>query len=349
MDQLVFISSVAAFVFLSIAWGFKSLPKEKWQIMAVLPKKKKEQGKWQGLNLTYYGVLCANAYAFAVFIFMVLSASANVPLLSLSVLIISLLIVCLPASKLVAQVVEKKKGTLTVGGAVFVGTLISPVLVFLVNQTLGKAGGYEIGVLSFLSSISIAYAFGEGLGRLACVSFGCCYGKPLDQCSPFLQKLFSRFYLIFFGETKKISYASDLEGQRVIPIQIITAILYSGCGLIGTWLYLNGGYFSALILTMTTTQLWRFVSEFFRADFRGSLKITPYQIMSLITVVYAVGVGLLLPGAQELPALENAYSNLWNPWIVLLIQTVWAATFFHTGRSMVTGSELSFHVVKDKI
>ncbi|THB77901.1 MAG: prolipoprotein diacylglyceryl transferase [Desulfobacteraceae bacterium] len=349
MDQILFIGTLALIIFFAIWWGFRSLPKEHWQFMAVLPRQKTAHGKWKGLNLTYYGLLCANAYTFAVIIFFILATSVYMPMKGLCVIIITLLAVCLPASKLVARAVEKKQGTLTVGGAVFVGTLVAPWLVTLVNNTMGKTLSFHINVTVLLSCICIAYAFGEGLGRLACVSFGCCYGKPLNQCSPFTQSLFSKFYMIFSGSTKKISYASGFQDQKVLPIQIITAVVYSLCGLVCTALFLNQFFITALLISLFVTQAWRFFSEFLRADFRGSFKITPYQIMSALTIFYAAGVVVLFPAGSETPDLSTGLNALWNPWIILMIQSIWVASFIHTGRSVVTDAEISFGVVKHKI
>jgi len=349
MDQLVFLSILAVSILITIIWGFKTLPKEKWQIMAVLPKEKSLHGKWEGLNLTYYGLLCANAYTFAVIIFFILGASAKIPLSELCLLILAMLGLCMPASKIMARIVEKKKGTLTVGGAVFIGILISPWLVYLTNLTLGRAFRFDINATVFLSALCVAYAYGEGLGRLACISFGCCYGKPLHQCSPFVQRLFSGFYLVFSGKTKKIAYASGLEGEKVIPVQIMTAGLYSATALFGTWLFLNGYYAAAFLETLIVTQVWRFVSEFFRADFRGSLKITPYQLMALGGIAYSLIVVLMFPAPEDQPGLHLGLNALWNPWMIFLIESVWLAAFVHTGRSVVTGAEISFHVHEGKI
>ncbi len=349
MDQLVFLSILAVSILITIIWGFKTLPKEKWQIMAVLPKEKSLHGKWEGLNLTYYGLLCANAYTFAVIIFFILGASAGIPLSELCLLILATLGLCMPASKIMARMVEKKKGTLTVGGAVFIGILISPWLVYLTNLTLGRAFRFDVNVTVFLSALCVAYAYGEGLGRLACISFGCCYGKPLHQCSPFVQRLFSGFYLVFSGRTKKIAYASGLEGEKVIPVQIMTAGLYSVAALVGTWLFLNGYYAAAFLETLIVTQVWRFVSEFFRADFRGGLKITPYQLMALGGIAYSLIVVLMFPAPEGLPGLRLGLHALWNPWMIFLIESIWVAAFVHTGRSVVTGAEISFHVNESNI
>ncbi|MDA8133144.1 MAG: prolipoprotein diacylglyceryl transferase [Desulfobacteraceae bacterium] len=349
MDQFIFLSVLAVSILITILWGFKTLPKEKWQIMAVLPKEKSLHGKWEGLNLTYYGLLCANAYTFAVIIFFILGASAGIPLSELGLLILAMLGLCMPASKIMARLVEKKKGTLTVGGAVFIGILAGPWLVYLTNLTLGRAFGFDVNVTVFLSALCVAYAYGEGLGRLACISFGCCYGKPLHQCSPFVQKLFSGFYLVFSGKTKKIAYASGLEGEKVIPVQIMTASLYSMAALFGTWLFLNGYYGAAFLETLIVTQVWRFVSEFFRADFRGGLKITPYQLMALGGIAYSLIVVLMFPAPENLPGLRPGLHALWNPWMIFLIESIWVAAFVHTGRSVVTGAEISFHVHEGKI
>ncbi len=349
MDQFVFLSILAVSILITIIWGFKTLPKEKWQIMAVLPREKSLHGKWEGLNLTYYGLLCANAYTFAVIIFFILGASAKIPLSELCLLILAILGLCMPASKIMARIVEKKKGTLTVGGAVFIGILISPWLVYLTNLTLGRAFQFDVNATVFLSALCVAYAYGEGLGRLACISFGCCYGKPLHHCSPFVQSVFSGFYLVFSGRTKKIAYASGLEGEKVLPVQIMTAALYSVAALFGTWLFLNGYYGAAFLETLIVTQVWRFVSEFFRADFRGGLKITPYQLMALGGTAYALAIVFLSPASVGLPILQTGLNALWNPWMIFLIESVWVVAFVYTGRSVVTGAEISFHVHENKI
>lgn len=349
MDQLLFISVIAILIFIAIFWGFKTLPREKWQIMAVLPRGKNLHGKWNGLNLTYYGLLSANAYTFATIMFFILGASADIPISSLCILILAILGVCMPASKIIARIVEKKSGTLTVGGAVFTGILITPWLVHLANLTLGRLYEFNINATIFISAVCVSYAYGEGLGRLACISFGCCYGKPLNQCSSLVQRLFSSFNLVFSGKTKKIAYASDLEGEKVIPVQIITAILYSVAGLLGTCLFLNGYFVSALMESLLVTQIWRFVSEFFRADFRGTLKITPYQLMSLGAVIYALGVVFLFPAPEAFPRLQYGLDALWNPWMFFLIEFIWLMAFLHTGRSSVTGAQVSFHVNESKI
>jgi hypothetical protein len=81
--------------------------------------------------------------------------------------------------------------------------IINSNLVVLMNHTLGAWLGYPISPMGVMAAAAIAYAFGEGLGRLACISFGCCYGRPLHQCHPMVQPFLSRFCLTFTGHTKK--------------------------------------------------------------------------------------------------------------------------------------------------
>lgn len=49
------------------------------------------------------------------------------------------------------------------------------------------------------------------------------------------------------------------------------------------------------------------------------------------------------------PDLAAGLSALWDPGVLLALQVLWAVVFLHTGRSVVTGSELRFHVHGDRI
>ncbi|MBI9091942.1 MAG: prolipoprotein diacylglyceryl transferase [Desulfobacterium sp.] len=349
MTDLFFVLALALFMALALAWGYRTLPGENWQMLAALPLQKCDNGQWKGLNLTWYGFLSATAYTFGVGILIILAGATGIRLSSLVVLTLLLLAVTIPASKIIARLVEKKPGTLTVGGAVFVGVVSAPWLIVLVNMTLGKANGFSLPVPVMLAAISIAYTFGEALGRLACISFGCCYGPPLAQCSPFTQRIFAGFNLIFYGKTKKAAYADGLDEKKLLPIQMITAVIYTISGLIGTWLFLKGAFGAAFMATLWVTQVWRVISEFFRADFRGSMNFSMYQIMALGAIVYS---SLILPvfsSATGMPDLNLGLGALWDPGIILFLELVWIAAFLHSGKSAVTDSRILFNVVRDKI
>ena len=204
-----------------------------------MPSTKTEQGEWRGINFTWYGLLTANAYLVAVAVLLVLMGAVGVPPVGTAILAAAMLCCCVPASRLVARIVEKKAHTFTVGGAVFVGILITPFVITAINRTAGELLAFHIPVMSAYAAIAIAYAFGEGLGRMACISFGCCYGKPLSTSSGLLKRMFAGRGFVFFGSTKKIAYAGGLEATEVIPIQAVTAVLYTGCGLIAAGMYLS--------------------------------------------------------------------------------------------------------------
>ena len=249
-----------------------------------------------------------------------------------------------------ALIVEKISSVFSVGGAAFIGILLAPWTVWFSNATLGRFLGSEIPVLPVLAAISVGYAIGEGLGRLACISFGCCYGKPLHASHPLLRKLFARWHFVFHGETKKIAYAGNLAGEKVVPIQGVTAILYTGVGLVGTLLFLHNAYITALLLTLATTQIWRAFSETLRADWRGEGRFSIYQMLAVFSVLYTAVVLNFLP-TQALPSasLLHGLETLWHPGMVLFLLGLWAVTFLYYGRSLVTGSRLSLYVCHDRI
>ena len=350
MIVTVTLLSTVILLILYFWWGFTVLPGEKWQIVASAPLSKIEYGKWKGINFTWYGLLTANAYLVAVAVLLVLLGAVGIPPLGTAILAAAILCCCVPASRLVARIVEKKKHTFTVGGAVFVGILITPPVIALINSTAGEILAFHIPIIPACAAISIAYAFGEGLGRMACISFGCCYGKPLAESSGLLRRLFAGRGFIFFGSTKKIAYAGGLEATEVIPIQAITAVFYAICGLAATALFLSSHHTGAFLLATIATQGWRSFSETMRADYRGEGRISAYQIMGLIGIAYAVAVAYFAtPDLSGQPDLAAGLNSLWNPALLLFLQGIWLVIFFYTGRSTVTGATLSFHVHHDRI
>lgn len=346
-SNLMFVASLALLCAAMLAIGCKFLPLERWQVLAAVPVQLQNDGQWQGVNFTYYGFLTANAYVMAMIMLVVLLQSIGVALGTLLTLACALLCACVPASRIVATIVEGKAHTFTVGGAVFVGIIIAPWLIIVINML---AGADNLPTLPTLAALGVAYAIGEGLGRLACISFGCCYGKPIHQCGRLGQLIFSRFNFIFYGKTKKISYASGLMGQPVVPIQALTAMLYVLAALIGTMLFLSGDYRSAFLLTALITQGWRIYSETLRADYRGDHSFSAYQWMGVVGMVYVILVSTLLSSEFSIsPQVATGVQALWNPTVILSVQGVWLLLFWYTGKSSVTGSRLSFYVHNGKI
>jgi hypothetical protein len=345
MANELFVGTCGLLTFLLFRWAFRHLTGEKWQFLAAIPMAKTADAGWQGLNLTYYGVFNATAYTLACTLLIVLTAAIGIPVSYTLALLVLILGGCMPGSRLIARLVEKKPHTFSIGGAFFMGLLLTPAIVILSRPLAARLIHTTVNPLALLAAVSIAYCWGEGIGRLACISFGCCYGKPLRDLHPRLRSIFSRWHFTFFGNTRKIAYAHHLEGVQVVPIQGITAILYSATALIGIYAFLNHAYRTALLLTLIVSQLWRFVSEFMRADYRGAGRISAYQIMSLLAVLAAIGLACLpSPSPAATSSILMGLAALWHPAMLLFLQMLWIAAFLYTGRSQVTGATIRFHV-----
>ena len=330
-------------------WAFRSLPQERWQIFAAIPREKRVDGTWTGLNLTYYGAFTATGVSVAVTLFIGLAGAMRIPLSLIGLLAVLLLCLCVPAARRIAEAVEAKPYTFTIGGASFVGLLVMPWLIVLMNATVGRTLGQELPVMGTLAALSIAYAVGEGIGRLACISFGCCYGKPVQASPAWLRGLFRHRHFIFTGGLKKAAYEGVLESVPVIPIQAVTATLSVAAGLVGLALFVQGRMAAAFLETAIVTQIWRAVSELFRADHRGQGTVSAYQIMAILGACYAGLVALALPAPPAVrPSLLTGLQLLWSPAVILGIQALWLFIFLYTGRSYVTGSTIALSVLRDR-
>jgi hypothetical protein len=350
-----FLLSLVAPLGLLFFWSFHHLQKERWQFIGALPAAKLEDGSWKGTPITFYGLFNALAYVFATGLFCVLLGAAGGSLTSVLLAVVVVLGICVPASKRVAFWVEGKKHTFSVGGAFFIGIIAGPWILLLLQKVLDHHLGVPLPAMAAMAAVAIAYAFGEGIGRLACISFGCCYGKPLSALPSWLAGVLSRGHLIFTfsGKTKKIAYADGLDQHQIVPVQGITAILYCTAGTLATHFFLEGRYPAAFMATILITQVWRFFSEFLRTDYRGHNRISAYQIMAIIGAVYAVLVAVLIDwpshGYPMQPDILKGLTLLWNPLVLLILQGLGVMIFLFTGRSQVTGAVIRFHVHEDRI
>lgn len=349
MIDVMFVAGLAAVLFGALAWGIRTLPAERWQMIAAVPLAKSRNGEWRGLNLTYYGFFSATASAFGVALAIVLLSSVGTPMLAAAAVLATMLLICVPASKLIARVIEGKRNTFTIAGAAFLGAIILPPALLLAQQALAKWFGIRIYVLPMLAATAIVYALSEAIGRMACLSFGCCYGKPLREASPRLARLFARFPLVFHGETKKVAYASGLAEEPLIPVQTITAIVFTTSGLAGLGLFLVGHSRLAAIIPVLATWGWRAASESLRADYRGESRISAYRAMAIIAMIYLTLLLSVLPNDGPLPNLAAGLAQVTSAGVIVMLQALWVALFLYYGRSRVTGSVVSFHVVAGRV
>lgn len=329
------------------AWSFRHLPRERWQVLAAVPVKERGHGRFRALNLTWYGVFNATGVVLGAALLALLLGAVGANGVSVLLLGGAVFGAGFSGSRWVARWVEGKKHTASIGAGVFCSVLAVPlVLAALEAVGLGTPG---VTPLVALAAISVAYCLGEGVGRLACLSFGCCYGRPVGDLPLVERRVFGAFPLIFRGASKKIAYASGLGGVEVVPIQALSAVVLSALALAGMWAFLRGWVASALVLSLGLSQLWRLYSERLRTDHRGGGRLTAYQWMALALVPAALAAGLWLGDGVLSPNPAAGLALLAAPWTWLALELLGLLVFVLTGLSSVTGSLLSLRVYRSRI
>lgn len=333
---------------LAYLWLFRVLPQERWQFLATLPWRKHQEGDWHGLNLTLYGLFTALATCISCATFLLLAASTGTyASIALGAMLV-ILAVCLPAAKLLATRIEKNPHGFTVGGASFVGILLAPWLLGACNLVAAHVGLAPIPIISLLAAMSIAYVLGEGIGRLGCLSFGCCYGKPVCESPAWMQYCCSLSDHRYFGKTRKIAFAGNMEGVRVVPVQAATCVMYTLLAAMGTSMFFHQQHAWALLVSLLGSQAWRLLSEQWRADFRGHHRyFSPYQWMTLASSLYVIVTVLLLPDETRVANVANGLTTLWQPVVILALQAITLAVFLYAGTSTITTSRIYFSLVPD--
>ena len=351
MNNTVFVVVLGLLLKPFLWWASTVLPRERWQILAAVPTRKAQaDGCWHGTNMTFYGVLLATGGLGGVVTFFFLLATVGVPLKVTMALIATVLFGSTLAAKAFARLVERKRNTLTVAGAAITGLIAMPLVVILYNGLTPRFEAAPLALMPVMAALAVAYLFGEGIGRLACISFGCCYGRPVSELGPWGQRIFSRIATTFEGRTKKISYASGLDNVKVVPIQAITSYCSVSVGLVAMYCYLEGYFTGAFLVASLFAFGWRIVSERFRADFRGTATFTLYQQMAVAAMVFSLLFAVAANSPMETKAdLGAGFAALWQPMPILFFQGVWLALFLYTGLSKVTGATLAFHVRQERL
>jgi len=207
-----------------------------------------------------------------------------------------------------------------------------------------------IAVRPIAAAVGVGYSPGEGLGRLACLSFGCCYGKPVRACRPGLRRAFARFHVIFDGPTKKAAYASGYGNRPLVSIQGITSIVLVTLALAGMELFLRGRYGATVVLSLGGTQVWRALSELLRADHRGGGRRSACPCMALAGAAGAASLALVPHrGATPAPDLGRAFRSLWDPLLLLGVQGLWLAVLVFMGRSDVTTAQVRYDIRRERV
>lgn len=337
--NIYFITSLFFSVFLLIIiWGLKNLSRDEFQFFCAIPYKKIEENTYEGTNITFYGIISALSCSASVFLFLVLIKFIDFPLKLAYFILITIFLTGLYASRTLAYIIEKRKDTLTIGGATFVSGIISVPLIYFFIKSFNINETYFLPVLTALTT---SYTFGEGLGRLACISFGCCYGKPAERY-PKLPKILK---IKFFSETKKAVYDSNYKNLELINIQGIVVCLFTILAILSVILIMLEKFKIALLISFTMPAIVRFFSEFFRDDNRGiNYKLSTYQFFSLILVIYSL---IFLYIFKPLETKIYIKSTIFFSNTELIILTaLFFTTLIHSGVSKVTASKISFNLKK---
>lgn len=330
-------------------WSFRNLPDERWQFLAILPTPK-AGAEWLGTNITFYGLISAVAYAVSVGCFIFLCAAIDEPAWPVAVFIVCALTIAIPASRQVARWVEGGNANFTIGGALFATVLSLPLTIGLAKWAANATTSQSLDALAMLAAAAISYTLGEAIGRLACLSFGCCYGKPLDQAGPLQRALYGRGATTYRGKMKKIAYASNLENTPVIPVQSIASVVLFGLFLAGLWLFWRQHYGAAFSVCLWGSQLWRIYSETLRADYRGKASFSAYQWMAVATCALATaGMLLIADSSNPAPDFLRAWSVFSQLPVIVALQLLAALIVWYMGRSTVTGATVQLQLFREKL
>ena len=170
------------------------------------------------------------------------------------------------------------------GGMTFLGGLIGGVVSFIgiyfifvygINPHLKDRNFFKANMnkgIWFLVriapiSITIAHAF----GRIGCLFAGCCYGHETTE-----------WYGIW----------NETLGYKTVPVQLYESIflfILSGVLMV---LLLKFHNKDTMAIYLVSYGIWRFVIEYFRADYRGSFipGMSPSQFWSIIMVIAGIAV-----------------------------------------------------------
>lgn len=170
------------------------------------------------------------------------------------------------------------------GGMTFIGGLIGGVVAFLglyflyvyaINPKLKDNNFFKSdmnkGVWYLVRIAPISITIAHGFGRIGCLFAGCCHGKETDA-----------WYGIY----------SNNAGTNVVPLQLYEAIfLFVLTGVLILMLFKFKSK-DTMAIYLVSYGIWRFIIEFFRADYRGSFipGLSPSQFWSIIMVIGGIAV-----------------------------------------------------------
>jgi hypothetical protein len=110
----------------------------------------------------------------------------------------------------------------------------------------------------------------------------------------------------------------------------------SFAGLAGVPLFLDGDFRAAAGLSLGLAFLWRFASEFLRADYRGKGRLSAYQWMAFACLAYVVSALGLLSVPMRWPDIHRGLTLLTSPFTMLALAAIGVVVFIYLGVSKMT-------------
>ena len=172
-------------------------------------------------------------------------------------------------------------------GMTFIGGLIGGVIafvglyflyVYVINPRLKEKSFFKSdmnkGIWYLLRIAPISITIAHGFGRIGCFFAGCCYGKPTVA-----------WYGIQFPGLH----------TKVIPTQLFEAIFLFILSAVMIVLLFVIHFKYNISVYLISYGIWRFVIEYFRGDYRGSLipGLSPSQFWSIVMVIGGVAIFFL--------------------------------------------------------
>lgn len=157
----------------------------------------------------------------------------------------------------------------------FFGGLIGGVVTFLIGQRLFLHKKYKNSMVPVSIICGGAIPLTHAIGRIACTIDGCCYGKVIEEGSPFY----------WMG----IEFATT-PGVKVYPTQLWEAIFLLILSTILIVVAFKKDTLITLPIYCIAYGIFRFLIEFVRGDHRGSFipGLTPSQFWALLLLVGGV-------------------------------------------------------------
>ena len=167
----------------------------------------------------------------------------------------------------------------TFEGMTFIGGLIGGVIsfvgiyflyVYVINPRLKEKSFFKAdmnkGIWYLLRIAPISITIAHGFGRIGCLFAGCCHGKVTDE-----------WYGIWNAEV----------GAKTVPIPLYEAIFLFVLSALMIVLLFRLDFKYNMTLYLISYGIWRFIIEYFRADYRGDFipGLSPSQFWSIVMVI----------------------------------------------------------------